>query len=217
MSFSTTAVRSVAVPGLLLLLALAAALSLTIGAKSLPIGTVFTAFSGTCQSADCTIVLDARLPRTLAGLLAGVALGLAGALMQTLTRNPLADPGLLGVNSGASFAIVLGAALFGITSPQEQLLLAFCGALCASLLVAFTGSQGGRSAEPGAPHPRRGRPCGGTRGAVQRHRPAQPGRLRSATLLAGRFAGYPHPANAENCPAAGSGGGDRRSAAEPGA
>ncbi|HDE2633076.1 TPA: Fe(3+)-siderophore ABC transporter permease [Klebsiella pneumoniae] len=148
MSFSTTAVRSVAVPGLLLLLALAAALSLTIGAKSLPIGTVFTAFSGTCQSADCTIVLDARLPRTLAGLLAGVALGLAGALMQTLTRNPLADPGLLGVNSGASFAIVLGAALFGITSPQEHLLLAFCGALCASLLVAFTGSQGGGQLSP---------------------------------------------------------------------
>ena len=148
MSFSTTAVRSVAVPGLLLLLALAAALSLTIGAKSLPIGTVFTAFSGTCQSADCTIVLDARLPRTLAGLLAGVALGLAGALMQTLTRNPLADPGLLGVNSGASFAIVLGAALFGITSPQGQLLLAFCGALCASLLVAFTGSQGGGQLSP---------------------------------------------------------------------
>ncbi|HCB1200640.1 Fe(3+)-siderophore ABC transporter permease [Klebsiella pneumoniae] len=148
MSFSTTAVRSVAVPGLLLLLALAAALSLTIGAKSLPIGTVFTAFSGTCQSADCTIVLDARLPRTLAGLLAGVALGLAGALMQTLTRNPLADPGLLGVNSGASFAIVLGAALFGITSPHEQLLLAFCGALCASLLVAFTGSQGGGQLSP---------------------------------------------------------------------
>ncbi|WP_435350406.1 Fe(3+)-siderophore ABC transporter permease [Klebsiella quasipneumoniae] len=148
MSFSTTAVRSVAVPGLLLLLALAAALSLTIGAKSLPIGTVFTAFSGTCQSADCTIVLDARLPRTLAGLLAGIALGLAGALMQTLTRNPLADPGLLGVNSGASFAIVLGGALFGITSPQEQLLLAFCGALCASLLVAFTGSQGGGQLSP---------------------------------------------------------------------
>lgn len=216
MSFSTTAVRSVAVPGLLLLLALAAALSLTIGAKSLPIGTVFTAFSGTCQSADCTIVLDARLPRTLAGLLAGVALGLAGALMQTLTRNPLADPGLLGVNSGASFAIVLGAALFGITSPQEQLLLAFCGALCASLLVAFTGSRGGGQLSP-VRLTRRGRPCGGTRGAVQRHRPAQPGRLRSATLLAGRFAGYPHPANAENCPAAGSGGGDRRSAAEPGA
>ncbi len=77
---------------------------------------------------------------------------------------PAGRPRPAGVNSGASFAIVLGAALFGITSPQEQLLLAFCGALCASLLVAFTGSQGRRSAEPGAPHSRRGRPCGGTRG-----------------------------------------------------
>jgi iron complex transport system permease protein len=80
----------------------------------------FDALSGTCQSADCTIVLDARLPRTLAGLLAGGALGLAGALMQTLTRNPLADPGILGVNSGASFAIVLGAALFGFTSRRSS-------------------------------------------------------------------------------------------------
>ncbi|PMC25234.1 iron-enterobactin transporter, partial [Klebsiella aerogenes] len=128
MSFSTTTVRAVAVPGLLLLLALAIALSLLIGAKPLPPSVIVDAFSGSCQSADCTIVLDARLPRTLAGLLAGCALGLAGALMQTLTRNPLADPGLLGVNSGASFAIVLGAALLGITSPQEQLLMAFCGA-----------------------------------------------------------------------------------------
>lgn len=148
MSFSTTTVRAVAVPGLLLLLALAIALSLLIGAKPLPLSVIVDAFSGSCQSADCTIVLDARLPRTLAGLLAGCALGLAGALMQTLTRNPLADPGLLGVNSGASFAIVLGAALLGITSPQEQLLMAFCGAFAASLLVAFTGSQGGGQLSP---------------------------------------------------------------------
>ena len=148
MSFSTTTVRAVAVPGLLLLLALAFALSLLIGAKPLPPSVIVDAFSGSCQSADCTIVLDARLPRTLAGLLAGCALGLAGALMQTLTRNPLADPGLLGVNSGASFAIVLGAALLGITSPQEQLLMAFCGAFAASLLVAFTGSQGGGQLSP---------------------------------------------------------------------
>lgn len=68
--------------------------------------------------------------------------------MQTLTRNPLADPGILGVNSGASFAIVLGAALFGIHSPQEQLLMSFCGAFGASLLVAFTGSQGGGQLSP---------------------------------------------------------------------
>ncbi len=148
MSFSTTAVRSVAVPGLLLLLALAAALSLTIGAKSLPIGTVFTAFSGTCQSADCTIVLDARLPRTLAGLLAGVALGLAGALTADAHPQPAGRPRPAGGQLRRQLRHRLGAALFGITSPQEQLLLAFCGALCASLLVAFTGSQGGGQLSP---------------------------------------------------------------------
>lgn len=93
MSCSTTAARAFAVPGLLIVLIIAVALSLLIGAKPLPFSVVLDAFTGTCQSADCTIVLDARLPRTLAGLLAGGALGLAGALMQTLTRNPLADPG----------------------------------------------------------------------------------------------------------------------------
>lgn len=125
MSCSVSATRAFAVPGLLLLLVLTTVLSLVIGAKSLPASVVLDALTGSCQSADCTIVLDARLPRTLAGLLAGGALGPAGALMQTLTRNPLADPGILGVNSGASFAIVLGAALFGFSSAQEQLLMAF--------------------------------------------------------------------------------------------
>lgn len=105
MSGSVAVTRAIAVPGLLLLLIIATALSLLIGAKSLPASVVLEALSGTCQSADCTIVLDARLPRTLAGLLAGGALGLAGALMQTLTRNPLADPGLLGVNAGASLPL----------------------------------------------------------------------------------------------------------------
>lgn len=145
---SPLAVRAVALPALLLLLILAMALSLLVGAKPLPASVIVDALSGTCQSADCTIVLDARLPRTLAGFLAGAALGLAGALMQTLTRNPLADPGILGVNAGASFAIVLGAALFGFSSPTEQLVMAFCGALAASLIVAFTGSQGGGQLSP---------------------------------------------------------------------
>lgn len=148
MSFTPRLGRPAAVTGLLLLLLLACALSLLIGAKSLPFSVVTDALTGTCQSADCTIVLDARLPRTLAGLLAGSALGIAGALMQTLTRNPLADPGLLGVNAGASFAIVLGAALLGITTPVEQLALAFSGALAASLVVAFTGSAGGGQLSP---------------------------------------------------------------------
>ncbi|MEQ4453224.1 Fe(3+)-siderophore ABC transporter permease [Kosakonia sp. YIM B13605] len=148
MSCSAFPARPVALAGLLILLIVAVALSLFVGAKPLPAAVVIDALTGVCQSADCTIINDARLPRTLAGLLAGGALGIAGALMQTLTRNPLADPGLLGVNAGASFAIVLGAALLGAVTPVEQLLLAFCGALAASLLVAFTGSQGGGQLSP---------------------------------------------------------------------
>lgn len=148
MSLPRSSRRVLTLFGLLILLIVAMALSMLVGAKTVPASVIVDALTGTCQSADCTIIRDARLPRTLAGLLAGGALGLAGALMQTLTRNPLADPGLLGVNAGASFAIVLGAALFGTASPVEQLALAFGGALVASLIVAFTGSQGGGQLSP---------------------------------------------------------------------
>ncbi|MBV8873289.1 MAG: Fe(3+)-siderophore ABC transporter permease [Metakosakonia sp.] len=148
MSLPRSSRRALTLFGLLILLIVAMTLSMLVGAKTVPASVIVDALTGTCQSADCTIIRDARLPRTLAGLLAGSALGLAGALMQTLTRNPLADPGLLGVNAGASFAIVLGAALFGAASPVEQLALAFGGALVASLIVAFTGSQGGGQLSP---------------------------------------------------------------------
>ncbi|HEY1843383.1 MAG TPA: Fe(3+)-siderophore ABC transporter permease [Buttiauxella sp.] len=148
MSVSRFSARPFVLLILFLLLLLMCALSLLLGAKSLPVEVVIQAIGGQCQTADCTIVLDARLPRTLAGLLAGCALGLAGALMQTLTRNPLADPGLLGVNAGASFAIVLGAAVWGFTSPMALLGLAFFGALSAALAVAFTGSAGGGQLSP---------------------------------------------------------------------
>lgn len=140
--------RTAALLGLLILLLLMAALSLSIGAKPIEFSVVLDALSGQCQSPDCTIVRDVRLPRTLAGLLAGCALGVSGALMQTLTRNPLADPGLLGVNSGASFAIVVGTALLGLSSPMMLLALAFGGAMAASLVVAFTGSAGGGQLSP---------------------------------------------------------------------
>lgn len=148
MSVSRISTRVAVLSILFFLLLLMATLSLLLGAKSLPVEVVLEAFGGQCQSADCTIVLDARLPRTLAGMLAGGALGLAGALMQTLTRNPLADPGLLGVNAGASFAIVAGAAVWGLTSPFALLGLAFFGSLAAALVVAFTGSQGGGQLSP---------------------------------------------------------------------
>ncbi|GHL83935.1 hypothetical protein ECZU36_52190 [Escherichia coli] len=78
MSGSVAVTRAIAVPGLLLLLIIATALSLLIGAKSLPASVVLEAFSGTCQSADCTIVLDARLPRTLPVYWPAVRLALPG-------------------------------------------------------------------------------------------------------------------------------------------
>lgn len=140
--------RSVILTGLLALLVVMSVVSLTTGAQAIPAATVRDALFATCQTPECTIILDARLPRTLAGILAGAALGLAGALMQTLTRNPLADPGLLGVNAGASFAIVLGAAFWGFTSPLSMMSMAFAGALIASLTVALTGSQGGGQLSP---------------------------------------------------------------------
>ncbi|MDF7681584.1 Fe(3+)-siderophore ABC transporter permease [Enterobacteriaceae bacterium ESL0689] len=148
MSFSAARFRTVVIPGLLFLLMIAIALSLLVGAKALPPSVVTDILFTPCHSADCKIILNARLPRTVAGLLAGAALGVAGSLMQTLTRNPLADPGLLGVNAGASFAIVLAATFLNINSPQQQVWIAFAGALSASLLVAFTGSQGGGQLSP---------------------------------------------------------------------
>ncbi|WP_313383498.1 Fe(3+)-siderophore ABC transporter permease [Pantoea sp.] len=137
---------AIAASGMLLLLLLA--LSLMLGAKSIAIHDVSLALTTSCGSADCVIVREARLPRTLAGLLAGCALGLAGALMQSLTRNPLADPGILGVNAGAGFAVVLGIALFGADTPADWLGFAFVGALLASLLVALTGALGGGRVNP---------------------------------------------------------------------
>ena len=123
-------------------------LSLSLGAKSIPFDTVIQALNGQCSGADCTIITNARLPRTLVGVLAGIALGLSGVLMQTLTRNPLADPGILGVNSGAGFAVVLGITFFGAATVSEYLWFAFAGALFASLLVALVGALGGSRVNP---------------------------------------------------------------------
>lgn len=124
--------------------------SLWLGARPVAPSVVWQALTGSCpaDTLDCTVVLQARLPRTLAGLLAGAALGIAGVLMQTLTRNPLADPGILGVNAGAGFAVVMGISFFGATTPEQFFLYAFCGALLATVLVALTGSTGSGRLNP---------------------------------------------------------------------
>ncbi|HXH32947.1 MAG TPA: Fe(3+)-siderophore ABC transporter permease [Plantibacter sp.] len=124
------------------------ALSLMVGSKSIDAGTVWHALLGAPVGDDGSIVLELRLPRTILGVLVGVALGLSGALIQALTRNPLADPGILGVNAGAGFAVVLAVALLGITSIHQYLWFSFLGAVVATVLVSVIGSAGRGGATP---------------------------------------------------------------------
>jgi iron complex transport system permease protein len=128
--------------GLAALAVIAVGASVLIGARAVPLSALF-------DPADpLHAVYAARMERTALALAVGGALGLAGACMQGLTRNPLADPGLLGVNAGASFAMVLGISVFGVSAVQGQLWFAFVGAAAAALLVHAIGSLGRGGATP---------------------------------------------------------------------
>ncbi len=127
------------------LLAAVAVASIAIGAKELSLGQVWHGlFQDSGSYAD--VVVGDRLSRTLLGLLAGAALGLAGAVLQALTRNPLADPGLLGINAGASGAVVTAITFLGVTSLSGYVWFAFLGAAAVGALVWFLG--GSRGATP---------------------------------------------------------------------
>ena len=93
-------------------------------------------------------VAAARMDRTLLGLAVGGALGLVGALMQGLTRNPLADPGILGINAGAAFAMVLAISAFGVSDLQGYVWFAFVGAAAAMVLVHAVAAVGRDGATP---------------------------------------------------------------------
>jgi iron complex transport system permease protein len=124
-------------------------LSVVVGAKPIGAGVVLDAFlhyDGTLD--DHLIVRELRVPRTEVGLLVGVALGLGGAVMQGVARNPLADPGLLGVNAGAAFMVVLGIYVFGVASLNGYVWFAFAGAAAASVAVYGIGSIGREGATP---------------------------------------------------------------------
>ncbi|MFF0201793.1 FecCD family ABC transporter permease [Streptomyces sp. NPDC005017] len=139
------AIRAVGLLVSVLILALVAVASIAIGAKELSLDQVWHGLfqdSGTYGD----VVVDERLSRTLLGLLAGAALGLSGAVLQALTRNPLADPGLLGINAGASAAVVTAITFFGVTSLSGYVWFAFLGAAAVGALVWFLG--GSRGATP---------------------------------------------------------------------
>ncbi|OKJ71825.1 FecCD family ABC transporter permease [Streptomyces sp. CB02460] len=120
--------------------------SIGIGAKALPFSDVWHGLFHYAGSGDDVLVREVRVPRTVLGLLVGAALGLAGAVMQALTRNPLAEPGILGVNAGASAAVVSAISFFGVTSLTGYVWFAFAGAAIVSVTVYFLG--GSRSSTP---------------------------------------------------------------------
>ncbi len=117
----------------------AAGASMMVGARTVPAAEVWRAFADFTGSTDQLVVRDLRLPRTILGVCVGAALGAAGVLIQSLTRNPLAEPGILGVTAGAGFMINVGV-LAGVTASQGgQLLLAVAGAAIATLVVYAVG------------------------------------------------------------------------------
>ncbi|MGN5636788.1 FecCD family ABC transporter permease [Streptomyces sp. AC154] len=130
----------------LALLVLVCLASIGIGAKALPLADVWHGLFHYAGSSDDVLVRKVRIPRTVLGLIVGSALGLAGAVMQALTRNPLAEPGLLGVNAGASAAVVSAISFFGVTSLTGYVWFAFAGAAIVSVAVYLLG--GSRSATP---------------------------------------------------------------------
>lgn len=129
-------------------LAVLLVLSIAVGSKNIPLSVVVESLLNNTGRGDAYVVWDMRVPRTMVGLAVGAALGVAGALIQALTRNPLADPGILGVNAGAEFSVAVAIAAFGVTTIGGYVWFAFAGALVVTVVVYVIGSAGRGSADP---------------------------------------------------------------------
>ncbi|MFF1833926.1 FecCD family ABC transporter permease [Streptomyces sp. NPDC058231] len=140
------AIRAVGLLSAVAVLVLVCLVSIAVGAKALPLADVWHGLFHSSGTPGDVLVRDVRIPRTVLGLIVGAALGLAGAVMQALTRNPLAEPGLLGVNAGASAAVVSAITFFGVTSLTGYVWFAFLGAAVVSVAVYLLG--GSRTATP---------------------------------------------------------------------
>ena len=124
----------------LVVLAVLLVLSVMIGSTAVSPSVVWDALFHPSANIDQFSIRDFRLPRTIVGLVVGMALGVSGALIQALTRNPLADPGILGVHAGASFAVTVAVGLLGVRDVQGYMWFAFAGALVVTLMVLALGS-----------------------------------------------------------------------------
>lgn len=123
------------------------AASVAVGSRSVGLGDIVAAFSGSTEGFGAAAVAQ-RIPRTLLAVLVGGALGIAGAVMQGVTRNPLADPGILGVNTGAALAVVSGIAFFGLTTATSYVWAAIAGAGVTAVFVYLVGTLGPRGSTP---------------------------------------------------------------------
>lgn len=155
MSSSTRTVRRASALGpglavLCVLLALVAFLSVTMGSRAVGLSEVLRALGslGGDGSMNSTVTLELRVPRTLLGILVGAALGVAGALLQGVTRNPLADAGIMGINSGAAAFVVLSITVLGVRGIGFYVWFAFAGAILALVLVYAVASLGREGATP---------------------------------------------------------------------
>ena len=130
-----------------LCLIVVSALSILYGSKSVDMETLSDALFTNKESFSISVV-QARIPRTLFGILAGASLGVSGCLMQSITRNPIAHPSILGINTGASLFVVVGIAFFSISSPSQYIWLGFTGAILTAILVYGIASVGQSGATP---------------------------------------------------------------------
>ncbi|WP_313823822.1 iron ABC transporter permease [Citricoccus sp.] len=134
----------------LVVLALLCAASVAIGSRTVGLPAIVEALGSLgepVEGLDQAAVVK-RIPRTVLALAVGAALGVAGAVMQGVTRNPLADPGILGVNMGASLAVVVGMAWFGMFAAHQMIWMAILGAAVTAVLVYAIASAGRSGASP---------------------------------------------------------------------
>ena len=139
--------RGVWLLGALGVLGLLTVASVMVGSREVGLDDIVAALGGSVDGFDEAAVAK-RIPRTVLAVIAGAALGMSGAVMQGVTRNPLADPGILGVNLGASLAVVIGLAYFGLSSATSFIWVAIAGAAVAALFVYTVGSLGRGGATP---------------------------------------------------------------------
>ncbi|WP_417698193.1 Fe(3+)-siderophore ABC transporter permease [Psychromonas sp.] len=132
----------------IMLLGLIMIASLCIGAKPISVSEIYHVLFSNQSGLTSTIIFEGRLPRTLNGLFVGMALGTSGALIQAITRNPLADPGILGINLGASLAVAIAVVFLGATQFSEFFIYAALGSLIASLLIFAIGSLSAGKVDP---------------------------------------------------------------------